>query len=1080
MDVALLFHLGFALTGLMFVLAFVWAGHRDVVPPGMAGWIAAAFGLDLVGSLVLLVGAAPPQAGTFLSASLHALVPVMLLGGLRSGGTSGDQSGMLLSLVAVTLGWTGAAMTAGLGPLWVDMPVHLFRGLLFLACAWVAWHRFRGRGTLIVALTLASAGVAFIGPPALLLTDPTAMPFALTAERVLLYGLGLAILVTPFEAGGRSDRQRKLTAVQGALMEAVDQAALVFGPDGCVSWANAAACRLFGAEPDGLTGREWRRLLTGLVERGADLDALPLVGEGIGGGAAPAQTVVARSMDGAELLLEVARVPLAEAPPGGVPRRGQEGESDIAVLAVSHSGIGHLTAMARLSLEIDADVLGGVGRDRTCDLVCRRIAEIEDASLVWVALRDRAGVLTLTAAGGVDATVMQAGVGAALPGWLSEAVEPAVAFRAPRLLSEPARGIGPAAVPDAFDDAMLDLMTRRPSGAVFPLASGDTVLGVLVVHPDSGTMDRGARLRCDVVARRLGNALRLGRETGFLRLQAAAMSVAANAIFITDRDGRIEWANEAFTALSGFSTDEVRGKTPHILFSGHQDPATYEDLWETIKTGDIWRGELVERRKDGSLYTVQQTITPMRGPDDDAIHYVAVHEDISERKRAEERIRYLSNYDTLTRLPNRTLFRDRLHQAVQQARRVQGTVSVLFVDLTQFSRVNDTLGHDLGDQILMTVGSRINAAVAEEVDTVARMGGDEFAIIQSGHSGAEAAATLARRLARIIETPVEVGENTVNLRATVGIAMYPGDGTDPDNLIKNADLAMHRVARAEGEDYRFFSNDMNNEARIRLDLEADLRRALERGELENYYQPQYDMSGALVGMEALVRWRHPIHGLVPPGQFITVAEESGLIMPLGEGVLNRALSDLAGWRAAGLPLIPVAVNISAVQFRDAGLVDRICQALESHRLPPDALDLELTESMLMGEHAGAVAFLSQLAAEGFRIAIDDFGTGYSSLNYLKRFPVHKLKIDQSFVQHLREDTNDTILVRAIINLGHSLGMTVIAEGVETEDQLAYLRQEGADVVQGYLFSRPVPRDEMDLLLRAEAGVGVARGAGSRR
>jgi diguanylate cyclase (GGDEF)-like protein len=470
----------------------------------------------------------------------------------------------------------------------------------------------------------------------------------------------------------------------------------------------------------------------------------------------------------------------------------------------------------------------------------------------------------------------------------------------------------------------------------------------------------------------------------------------------------------------------------------------------------------------------------MRGPDDDAPHYVAVHEDITDRKRAEERIRYLSNYDTLTRLPNRTLFRDRLNQAVQQAHWTGGTVAVLFMDLTQFSRVNDTLGHDLGDQILMTVGSRINAAVADEVDVVARMGGDEFALIQGGHHGTEAAAGLARRLARIIQTPVEIGDQSVSLRATIGIAMYPEDGTNPDNLIKNADLAMHRASRAEGEPYCFFSTEMNNEAQTRLNLEGDLRRALERAELVNFYQPQYDMNGSLVGMEALVRWRHPTRGLVPPGQFIPAAEDSGLIGPLGDMVLRNAASDIARWRGLGLPAIPVAVNISAVQFRDAGLVKRILSVLDDHGLGPDAIDLELTESILMGEQAGAVSFLNQLAAEGFRIAIDDFGTGYSSLSYLKRFPVHKLKIDQSFVQHLHEDTNDAILVRAIINLGHSLAMTVVAEGVETEDQFTYLRDEGADVVQGYLFSKPVPSEEMESLLRVESGhLEIAPGSGTR-
>jgi diguanylate cyclase (GGDEF)-like protein/PAS domain S-box-containing protein len=747
--------------------------------------------------------------------------------------------------------------------------------------------------------------------------------------------------------------------------------------------------------------------------------------------------------------------------------------------------------MAQLCLRMDDLMLGGSSSRGLAALVCQWVAQHDDAALVWVAIRDPFGTVTLQGAEGpaadplrdlidhplpgdlADTLVSAAGLEGSQAGFDIEGAPPGVPMRlggtgADRT-AEPASPEGDGAThARAPADAWNAALSSANAALVFPFAGAQGRFCALVVHGGALALDRGARQHLSIIARRLASMAQLCHETGFLRLQSAAMSVAANAIFITDQDGRIAWANEAFTRLSGFSGDEVRGKTPHILFSGHQDPKTYSDLWSTLKRGDVWRGELVERRKDGTLYTVQQTVTPMRGPDGDAVYYVAVHEDISARKRAEERIRYMSNYDMLTRLPNRVLFRDRLHQAVALARRVKGSVSVLFLDLTQFSRVNDTLGHDIGDQILMTVGSRINAAVVDEVDTVARMGGDEFAIIQSGGNGAEAAASLAVRLARIVETPVEISGTSVSLRATVGIAMYPEDGADPDGLIKAADLAMHRVVRSEGEAYRFFSNEINDEAQVRLDLEADLRRALERGELLNYYQPQYDVTGTLVGMEALVRWLHPTRGLVPPGQFIAVAEDSGLIVPLGEEVLHRALADLATWRKDGLPLVPVAVNISAVQFRDSGLVTRLRDALERHDLPPSALDLELTESVLMGEHAGAVGFLTRLADAGFRIAIDDFGTGYSSLSYLKRFPVHKLKIDQSFVRHINEDRNDTILVSAIINLGHSLGMSVIAEGVETEAQFKHLRSVGIDVLQGYLLGRPMPEEQIRPLMTAPA------------
>jgi len=1028
----------------------------------LALWLSGAMLAEAVARVLLLRSGGGLDGVFFVHGSLHALGPVLVLMGVYGRRANQPQNGVPLFLGVLVVGWLGLGMEAGWSALWVDVPLHMVRAGVFAAASVLIWRRLGPAFGVTAGVAAALGLVSLLTAAAGLMEDATLVGVAGRANWLLFVALAVSVLAAMAAEG--ADRRQPGLSDDGSgpaedpnrLLADLDVAIVRLSSDDQVIWANAGARHMFHAGSDSeLIGLPWSRLEPAMSGRrqpgGPEAGRASARFAGDGGHNRPV-LLVGRTMDGSEIRLEATCL------------TGPDASGAVTLKLVDRALIEHLSVMARLSIEMDDLMLAGGSPRALGRLVCQRVLEMEGAALVWAAMRDPFDVLVLVAAEGDGAQALERAqaepLSAAIQGTLEDVLQHGQqTLRADAVSQVPG-------VPVAFPDGILDPDSGADHGPAlaFAFEGPRNRFGVLVVHGPGMGLDRNARMRLDVVARRLSNMARLCHETGFLRLQSAAMSVAANAIFITEQDGRIAWANEAFTRLSGFSSDEVRGKTPHILFSGHQNADTYADLWSTIRRGDVWRGELVERRKDGTLYTVQQTITPMRSPDNDAVYYVAVHEDISARKRAEERIRYLSNYDMLTRLPNRILFRDRLHQAVSLARRVNGHVAVLFMDLTQFSRVNDTLGHDIGDQILMTIGSRINAAVADEVDTFARMGGDEFAIIQSGAQGAEAAASLAVRLSRIVETPVELAGNSVSLRATVGIALYPEDGTDPDNLIKAADLAMHRVARSEGEAYRFFSNEINDEAQIRLDLEADLRRALERGELINHYQPQYDLSGRLVGMEALVRWHHPAKGLVPPGQFIAVAEDSGLIMPLGEGVLQRALADLAAWKADGLPTVPVAVNVSAVQLRDSGLVTRLREALEQHGLPASALDLELTESVLMGEHAGAVGFLTRLADAGFRIAIDDFGTGYSSLSYLKRFPVHKLKIDQSFVRHINEDRNDTILVSAIINLGHSLGMEVVAEGVETEDQLAHLSEVGVDVVQGYLLGRPMPVEEMRALM----------------
>ncbi|MBB4265449.1 sensor domain-containing protein [Roseospira visakhapatnamensis] len=1087
-----LVHLDAGLGAALFVLAFLWGTrlHHGRPPEAQAArWWAAAFAVStLEHGLAWIMG--PGEGPLFLGFSMvHTLEPILLYAGLRAVQGHAGLDGPMLAMVSLGIGWVGAAMVAGLSVPLVMGPAHLLRGAVLLAVAAMAWRLTLGPdrpwawrpGFRMLSILAVVNGVLALVAAGALWNGWRFFKVVATVEPALYGLLGLVLVVLVLRGATARGLRGAPPAWPRTVLTALDTGALEVDAGRRVVWANGAAATLFGVpEPEPLAGTPLAALLPGLDE--AHKEAHGETHAEAPPAPATIHVVEGRNRRGQALTLTVRRIPAPD------PADADGGHALLLVQcpeALPEHGAAGLVAMVRLFQDMNRWVRSGESRQTICRSACVLLADLTDAPLVWVATgHDRQG-LTLTATAGSDGVLLAEHLGRPLMPLLRRLVAPALEDRdMPQAVAldapNPATLIGStetragAAMVVALgareenvraDDRDADSRLQGPA-VVVPMVCCGRVVGVLAVHGRSAPSDRQERLRVEAVAQHLGNTIDLARDTAFLRLQAHAITVAANATLITDHAGVIVWVNDAFVALSGFAGADVYGRTPDILVSGQQDPATQEEMWAAVRAGRAWDGEMVDRRKDGTLFTVRQTVTPLHAEDGTISNVVFVYEDITDHKRAEERVRYLSNYDTLTRLPNRTLFRDRLYQAVQHARRTQGTVAVLFVDLAQFSRVNDTMGHDVGDQILMTIGSRLNAAVAEEVDTVARMGGDEFAIIQTGRAGADLAAGLARRVARIIETPVEVGQQAVSVRANVGIAMYPDDGPDPDSLIKNADLAMYRVIRSDGETYRFYSNEMNDEAQARLALEADLRRALERRELINHYQPQYDMTGALVGMEALVRWQHPARGLISPGAFIPVAEESGLILPLGDRVLRQALADLSAWHQAGLPLVPVAVNISAAQFAQTDFAENVRSALEQHGLPPSALELELTESMLMREGEEAIRVLGQLSELGVRITIDDFGTGYSSLGYLKRFPVHTLKIDQSFVRHVHTDSNDTIIVRAIINLGHSLGMSVVAEGVETDEQFTYLRGEGADVVQGFLFSRPLPREEMECALRA--------------
>ena len=543
------------------------------------------------------------------------------------------------------------------------------------------------------------------------------------------------------------------------------------------------------------------------------------------------------------------------------------------------------------------------------------------------------------------------------------------------------------------------------------------------------------------------------------QLYATVFTNASEGMVITDRENRIAAVNPAFAAITGYSAEEVIGHSPQFLRSGRHDSNYYRQMWAQLDDHGQWRGEIWNRRKNGEVFPEWLSITVVRDATGAPTHYIGIFSDVSERKEAEARIHHLAHHDALTDLPNRILLQDRLDQAILLSKRSNRRTGVLFLDLDRFKNINDTLGHDIGDSLLVQVAERCASAM-RETDTISRQGGDEFVIVLPDLEQSQDAAQVARKLTRALEKPFVLAGHELTVTGSIGIALYPDDGQTASELLKNADAAMYRT-KAEGRNgFQFYSADLNVVSLGDLLLEAQLRGAIERGELSLDFQPKVSAAtGAAVGIEALLRWRHAQEGLIPPDRFIPVAEESGLIGPIGEWVIQAVCRQLRGWTDAGLRVLPVSVNISAHQFAHQDLVALIDGALRQNRLPPEVLELELTETLLMHDIHRATLVLGQLRRMNIRLAIDDFGTGYSSLSYLKQFPVQVLKIDQSFVRDIGAGGEAVKIAGAIIALAHGLDLQVIAEGVETEIQRGYLASHGCDQFQGYLFGRPMPAEQ---------------------
>jgi diguanylate cyclase (GGDEF)-like protein/PAS domain S-box-containing protein len=563
-------------------------------------------------------------------------------------------------------------------------------------------------------------------------------------------------------------------------------------------------------------------------------------------------------------------------------------------------------------------------------------------------------------------------------------------------------------------------------------------------------------------------------------LLATAIEHAGDAIEITDAESRFEYVNSAFERISGYSREDALGRTPFsLLVSDPDDEPHYRAVQNAIASGQVWHGTLTGRRKDGTPYEQEATISPVRNAEGEITHYVAVKRDITERLQSQARIWHLAHHDALTDLPNRVLFQDRLQQAVAQARRSGLLLAILFIDLDNFKDVNDALGHEFGDLLLKAVTVRLRGCT-RETDTVARLGGDEFALIHTGLERSEWAAKLADKVLQRLSEPFSLEGQEVHISASIGVTICPFDHDDPHQIIRNADMAMYRAKNTGRGNYQFYKEEMNLAFQARKALERDLRKALANGELDLFYQPQIDARRSLIiGAEALLRWPHPVRGMISPAEFVPIAEECGLIVPLGEWVLEAACMQNKIWQDLGLPPVRVAVNLSAPQFLYRDLVASVVRALQTSGLDHGYLELEITEGIVMRETEVTISTLRRLSELGIQIAVDDFGTGYSSLAYLKRFPVNKIKIDRVFVTDVTTDRGDAAIVGAVIGLAHGLGLTVAAEGVETFDQAAHLRARGCDELQGYYFGRPVPASEFEQRLREIAAEPSADAADAR-
>jgi diguanylate cyclase (GGDEF)-like protein/PAS domain S-box-containing protein len=574
----------------------------------------------------------------------------------------------------------------------------------------------------------------------------------------------------------------------------------------------------------------------------------------------------------------------------------------------------------------------------------------------------------------------------------------------------------------------------------------------------------------------MGVALDVSKQVAFehqSRLANRVFESTSEGIVITDANCRIEAVNPAFSRITGYSPDEAVGKLSRMMTGQGAQEKINRDMLAHLATDEHWQGEMRDRRKNGEWYPAWLSISTVRDADRNITNYVGVFTDNTRRKQAESRLQFLATHDSLTGMLNRSGFMAQFTDEIVRARGDNRQLGVLFIDLDRFKTVNDTLGHLAGDQLLVAAAERMRQQLKDS-DLAARLGGDEFTVLMNDQQSSGAAAKLAERLIASMAQPFVINGQEMFVTASVGVACYPADGIDAATLLKNADVAMYRAKQRGRNTFQFFTSDMNTLAFEQLLLENSLRRAIERSEFELHYQPQFaTVTGQVAGIEALIRWRHPELGLVLPGTFISMAEQNGLIVPIGAWVLQEACRQAKAWHDAGWHFGHIAVNLSARQFASDDLLDTIRAALDKSGLTPSLLELEITESTIMQNPQEAVTLLGKIRDMGVALSVDDFGTGYSSLASLKQYPLDSLKIDRSFVKGVPSDADDVAITEAIIAIARKMGLHVVAEGVETSEQADFLRQAGCDVAQGFLFGRPASASELERQLQGTRLIAAA-------
>jgi diguanylate cyclase (GGDEF)-like protein/PAS domain S-box-containing protein len=596
------------------------------------------------------------------------------------------------------------------------------------------------------------------------------------------------------------------------------------------------------------------------------------------------------------------------------------------------------------------------------------------------------------------------------------------------------------------------------------VASNETVLGTFAIyHTQPKAPDEHEIYLIEAMAHIAGIAIEKAQSEQRLRQSAAVFKSTVEGVIITDHEERIVDVNRAFETITGYQREEIIGQTPRILKSERHDMSFYRDMWKSLADTGQWRGEVWNRRKNGEVYPEWLNISSITDGSGALTNYVAVFSDITSIKRSEEELDHLAHHDALTDLPNRLLFNSRLKQAIKHARREGSVLAVLFVDLDRFKNINDSMGHSAGDSLLQQLAVRLKGVLRLD-DSVARISGDEFVILLEQIGDSENTAIAVEKIMKVFKDPFQLDGHQISITASIGISLYPVNGEDASTLLRHADAAMYRAKNEGRNSYQFYTREMTSSAFERVVMENALRGALEREEFRLAYQPQIQLqSGELTGLEALIRWHHPELGVVSPAKFIPLAEDTGLIHDIGIWVMQAACRQGKEWLDKGYDFGRIAVNVARPQLQRSDFLDTVKKALELSGLSAVNLELEVTERSVVENTEQAVQQLKALGAMGLRLSIDDFGTGYSSMSYLKLLPIHKLKIDQSFVRDIPIDRNDMAISEAIIALGHALDLHVIAEGVETEQQAEFLSEKGCKEGQGYLYCKPLPAEEIEAL-----------------